>query len=119
VEQLDQLLSVRKSLSAALAGFELQARQLPHAAPRLEPLLVALQAQQDAGDKQLAAQTVAHAEFARVAELEKVPGIGQVSAATLAARLSAHPFRHSAAFVAYCSLDVGCASPARGAGRRA
>ncbi len=39
VEQLDQLLSARKSLSASLASFGLQARELPHAAPALEPVV--------------------------------------------------------------------------------
>ena len=107
VEQLDQLLCARKSLSAALASFELQARELAHAASTLDPVITALQAQKEAVDKQIAEQTAAHAEFAIAAELEKVPGIGKATAATLASRLAAHPFSHSDAFVAYCGLDVG------------
>jgi transposase len=86
VEGLDQLLCARKSLSAALAWFELQARELAHAATTLQPVMTALQAQKEAVDKQIAEQTAAHPEFAMAAELEKVPGIGQVTPATLASR---------------------------------
>jgi transposase len=107
VEQLDQLLSARKSLSASLASFQLQARELAHAAHTLEPVIAALQAQKEAVDKQIAQHTAAQEEFAIAAELEKVPGFGKVTAATLASRLAARPFGHSDAFVAYCGLDVG------------
>jgi transposase len=107
VEQLDQLLSVRKSLSASLASFGLQARELPHAAASLEPVIAALQAQKDEVDKQIAQLTSSEGEFSIAAELEKVPGIGKVTAATLASRLAGHTFGHSDQFVAYCGLDVG------------
>jgi transposase len=107
VEQLDQLLSVRKSISASLASFGLQARELTHAAPALEPVVAALQAQKAEVDRQIAALTATEPEFSIAAELEKVPGIGKVTAATLASRLTAHPFGHSDQFVAYCGLDVG------------
>lgn len=107
VEQLDQLLSVRKSLSASLAAFGLQAKELPHAAPALEPVIAALQAQKAEVDQQIAQLTATHQEFAIAVELEKVPGIGKVIAATLASRLAARSFGHSDAFVAYCGLDIG------------
>jgi len=107
VEQLDQLLSVRKSLSASLAAFGLQMRELPHAAPALEPVVAALQAQKGEIERQIAALTASHQEFSIAAELEKVPGIGKVTAATLASRLATHAFGHSDQFVAYCGLDVG------------
>jgi transposase len=107
VEQLDQLLSARKALSASLASFQLQARELAHAAHTLEPVIAALQAQKEAVDKQIAQHTVAQEEFSIATELEKVPGFGPVTAATLASRLAARPFSHSDAFVAYCGLDVG------------
>jgi transposase len=41
-----------------------------------------------------------------VQQLQKVPGIGPVIAATLVSRLSARSFSHSDQFVAYCGLDV-------------
>jgi transposase len=107
VEQLDQLLSARKSLSAALATFGLQARELPHAAAVLAPVRAALQAQKAEVDKQLTQLMADQPEFAIAAELEKVPGIGKVIAATLASRLAHHVFTHSDQFVAYCGLDVG------------
>jgi transposase len=107
VEQLDQLLSVRKSLSASLASFGLQARELSHAAPALEPVIAALQAQKSEIDRQIAELTASQQEFSIAAELEKVPGFGKVTAATLASRLAGHTFGHSDQFVAYCGLDVG------------
>lgn len=107
VEQLDQLLSVRKSLSASLASFGLQARELRHGASTLEPVIATLQAQKDEVDKQIAQLTASHQEFSIAAELEKVPGIGPVTAATLASRLASRTFGHSDQFVAYCGLDVG------------
>ncbi|MBV9864970.1 MAG: IS110 family transposase, partial [Abitibacteriaceae bacterium] len=107
VEQLDQLLCARKSLSAALATFALQATELPPAAPALAPVRAALQAQKEVLDQQIAQLTAGHQELAIAAELEKVPGIGKVTAATLAARLTSHTFAHSDQFVAYCGLDVG------------
>jgi transposase len=81
VEQLDQLLSVRKSLSASLASFGLQARELSHAATALEPVIVALQAQKDQVDEQITRLTATHEEFSIAADLEKVPGFGKVTAA--------------------------------------
>jgi transposase len=107
VEQLDQLLSARKALSASLASFEVQARELAHAAHALQPVIAALQAQKAEVDRQIARHTAAHEEFSITSELEKVPGFGPVTAATLASRLVARPFSHSDAFVAYCGLDVG------------
>lgn len=107
VEQLDQLLSVRKSISASLASFGLQAKQLTHAAPALEPVVAALEAQKTEVDRQIAALASTEPEFSIAAELEKVPGIGKVTAATLASRLTGHTFGHSDQFVAYCGLDVG------------
>lgn len=107
VEQLDQLLSVRQSLSASLAAFELQAKELSHAAPTLEPVMAAIAEQKKEVDRQIAQLTACQPEFAIAAELEKVPGIGRVTAATLASRLSSHTFSHSDQFVAYCGLDVG------------
>ena len=107
VEQLDQLLCARKGLSASLSAFELQARELPHVAAVLEPVIATLQAQRGEVDKQIARLTASRQEFAIAAELEKVPGIGKVTAATLASRLAGHPFSHSDQFVAYCGLDVG------------
>jgi transposase len=95
VEELDQLLSVRKSLSAALAAFGLQARELEHAASALAPVIAALQEQKAAVDQQITQLTAQHSEFSITVELQKVPGIGPVTAATLASRLSGRTFGHS------------------------
>lgn len=107
VEQLDQLLSVRKSLSLSLAAFEQQARELAYGAAALEPVMAALRVQRKEIDRQIAQITTSQPEFSITAELEKVPGIGPVTAATLASRLTGHSFGHSDQFVAYCGLDIG------------
>ncbi len=107
MERLDQLLSVRKSISASLASFGLQMKELPHAAPALVPVVASLQAQKNEVDRQIAALTATEQEFSIAAELEKVPGIGKVTAATLASRLTGHTFGHSDQFVAPCGLDIG------------
>ncbi len=81
-------------------------------------MIAALQAQKAAVDQQIAQLTASQPEFAIAAELEKVPGIGTVTAATLASRLVAHSFSHSDQFVAYCGLGcplggLGCDNRAR------
>lgn len=107
VEQLDQLLSVRKSLSLSLAAFKQQARELAHGAAALETVMAAVQGQIKELDRQIAQLTASQEEFSIAAELQKVPGIGPVTAATLASRLTSHTFGHSDQFVAYCGLDIG------------
>ncbi len=62
--------------------------------------------QRTALDQQIAELTKTTASLAVVSELQKVPGIGPVTAATLASRLSSRHFTHSDQFVAYCGLDV-------------
>jgi transposase len=69
-------------------------------------VIAALHEQKKAVDQQIAQLTASEEEFSSAAELEKVPGIGKVTAATLASRLAAREFGHSDAFVAYCGLDV-------------
>lgn len=104
-EELDQLLCARKGLSQSVCALQARQRELPRAAPTLAPAVAALQAQIKDADRQIAALTTAP-ELAAVKELQKVPGIGPVIAATLVSRLSARSFGHSDQFVAYCGLDV-------------
>lgn len=104
-EELDQLLLARKGLSQSRS--ELQARhdELPCAAAVLEPALAALTEQIKQVDRQIAALTKAP-QLQAVQELQKVPGIGPVTAATVVSRLTARSFSHPDQFVAYCGLDV-------------
>lgn len=104
-EELDQLLLARKGLSQSLCELQARQRELPRAAAALAPAVTALQGQLKAVDHQIAGLTKAP-ELAAVKELQKVPGIGPVIAATLVSRLTARSFSHSDQFVAYCGLDV-------------
>ena len=108
VEQLDQLLKARKGLGGALQQLQAQERVLPHAKAALEPAIHALLAQQKQLDGQIKALThsAPAPSLACVQELQKVPGIGAVTAATVAACLADRCFARSDAFVAYCGLDV-------------
>jgi len=93
-EELDQLLCARKGLSQSVCELQARQRELPRAAATLEPAVLALQQQIKAADRQIAALIKAP-ELAAVMELQKVPGVGPVIAATLASRLSARSFGHS------------------------
>jgi transposase len=104
-DELDQLLLARKGLSQSLCELQARQRELPRAAAALAPAITTLQAQLKAVDQQIAGLTRAP-ELTAVQELQKVPGIGPVIAATLVSRLTARTFTHSDQFVAYCGLDI-------------
>jgi transposase len=104
-DELDQLLSARRGLSQSLCELQARQRELPRAAATLQPAIVALQHQIKDADRQIAVLTKTP-ELAAVKELQKVPGIGPVIAATMVSRLTARSFGHSDQFVAYCGLDV-------------
>jgi len=104
-EHLDQLLSARRGLSQSLCELQARQRELPRAASTLEPAVVALQIQLKEADRHIASLT-REPELIVSKELQKVPGIGPVIAATLVSRLTARSFSHADQFVAYCGLDV-------------
>ena len=104
-DQVDQLLSARKGLSGCVCRLEAQQRELPHAGEALALAIAPLKAQIKALDKQMRQLTQAP-ELAAVKELQKIPGIGPVTAATLVSRLSGRSFERADQFVAYCGLDV-------------
>lgn len=106
IDQLDQWLCARKSLSQSIATFTVQAQELPHAAPMLRTAIAHLQEQRAELDQQIAALTKTAPGLSVVRDLQKVPGIGPVTAVTVASRLSGRHFTHSDQFVAYCGLDV-------------
>lgn len=121
VAQLDQLLTARKGISAALSSLEQQRSQLPHAAAPLEAAVMALQEQRQELDRQIAAHTSGEAgkkEFPAVAKLQEVPGIGPVTAATVVSRLAAKQFTHPDQFVAYVGLDLGVVQSGKRQGER-
>jgi transposase len=107
VEQLDQLLAARKGIAQAISSLHLRIAELPHAAATLQQAVEELKARQAELDRQIRTLTKEEERFAAVARLLAVPGIGRVTAAAIASRLSAKAFGHPDAFVAYVGLDVG------------
>ncbi len=107
VDELDQLLSARRGLSRSVSRLKLQAASLPKAQTALLPAIEALCKELKLLDKRIAAIVKTQPEFAMAAKLQKVTGIGPVSAAAIASRLTAKQFVHPDQFVAYVGLDVG------------
>lgn len=118
VEHLDQLLAARAGIARSLARLRQQRAALPYAADPLTAAIAALEAQRAELDRQIAAQTKA-AALPAVAELDRVPGIGPVTAATVAACLATKHFRHPDQFVAYIGLDVRVRDSGQRRGQRA
>jgi transposase len=106
VEQVDQLLSARKGISAALTRLQMQRTELPHAASALDPAITALKGQKAVLDKEIDALCKSSPELASARRLKSVPGIGPIVAAAVAARLESKQFAHPDAFVAYVGLDI-------------
>lgn len=117
-EQIDQLLCARKGLSRAAAALGQQRDDLPHAAGALTPAIVQINAQIKALDAQIGALTAQAPEMRAAQALAKVPGIGKVTAAALASRLSGNRFSHPDKLVAYLGLDVGVQQSGKHRGER-
>lgn len=106
VDKMDQLLSARKGLSHSLTALKLQHGELAHAREALAPAMAALAQQIKVVDKQIAALTKADPHFAAAKLLDTAPGIGPVTSAAVASRLTAKRFPSPAKFVAYIGLDI-------------
>jgi transposase len=103
VERLQQLLTVRKTLAADLARYQQQCQVLPLGRELLAPVITATQAPIKALDRQIEA---AQAEFPLIGRLRQVHGIGLVTAAHAAARLTGSQFAHPDQFVSFIGLDI-------------
>jgi transposase len=104
--QMDELLILRKSLSATISKFKQQQSELPYAKEHLQTVISHLQDQLKSADKEIAQLTQTSATFEPVQRLDAVPGIGPVTAAALTSRLNAKSFSHPDEWVAYLGLDV-------------
>ena len=118
VDQLDQLLSARKKLSLSLSSLTQTANELPLASDLLAPSIRTLKAELKTLDKQIATLVESNTDFKAAAEIQKVSGIGKVTAAAVTARLSARSFPHPDQFVAYIGLDVGVFQSGKRKGER-
>jgi len=106
VEQLQQLLRARRGLSKAITLLEQQRQALPQAAEALTRALTALHQERDTLDQQVQELVADQSRFATVAELDRVHGIGPLTAATVAACLESKQFNHPDQFVAFIGLDI-------------
>jgi transposase len=106
VEHLDQLLTARRGLTAALTSLEQQRAALPHAAGVLAPAIADLQARRRELDAAIAALAADEQRFPAVPRLRQVPGVGPVISAAVASRLTSHDFARADQFVAYIGLDI-------------
>jgi transposase len=104
VERLSQLLVARKGLSQSLASLRQRIPELPYAAETLQRAVADLKTQLKALDQQIAAE---RKKLPLAARLEKVHGIGPVTAAAVGMCLTSRHFSHPGRFVAYLGLDVG------------
>ena len=118
LEEVDQLLSARKGIADAISRLKQQWRELPHAAGPLQQALEALAQQQAELERQIAKRTKSEPALARVAELDRVHGIGLITATTAASRLSARGFARVEQWVAYIGLDVGIRESGKRKGER-
>jgi transposase len=114
-ERLNQLLTVRQTLSADLARYQQQTRELPLGGELLAPVIAATQQQLKELDRQIAA---AQAQFPVMGRLQQVHGIGPVTAAKVAARLASSDFSHPDQFVSFIGLDIRVRQSGKRAGHQ-
>ncbi len=107
LEQVDQLLTARKGLADAVSRLQQRIKELPHAAGPLKEAVEALKQQQQELERQIEQLTKQEAALATARELDRVHGIGLITAATAASRLASHSFAHPDQWVAYLGLDIG------------
>lgn len=106
VESVEQLLTARCGLSQAISRLTQQRQALPAAKAILHGTIADLRARRDELDRQLN-HLIADSDLAvPVAHLRTIPGVGLVTACTVAACLQAHQFTHPDQFVAFTGLDV-------------
>ena len=119
VSQIDQLLSARKLLSRSKMAMRLQrdALEYDQAKAALQSAVEAIDAQIEELDNEIQLRSREHPDFAVSQKLLKVPGIGPVTAAAVASRLSSKQFSRPDQFVAYIGLDVAVRQSGKKNGR--
>ena len=118
ITQLEQLLRARRGVAQALTDLKLRREELPHAAEPLQEVVDGLQEQLKQFDARIGALVADQEKFPEVALLDAVPGIGVLTAATVAACLKAKHFAHPDRFVAYVGLDLVVRDSGQSRGRR-
>ena len=106
VEHLDQLLTARRGLVQSLTRLKQQAQELPHAREWLQRTAADLKARLAELDAEIARQTAETGPLPQAVKLRPVPGIGPVTAAAVASRLTSRNFDTADQWVAYLGMDV-------------
>ena len=106
VDELDQLLSVRRSLSGSISRFNLQRQSLELAGSTIDGIIATLKTQLKALDKQISEMLKQNKRFEAASRLLEIPGIGPITAASVCSRLEAKRFDHPDQFVAYVGLAL-------------
>ena len=105
VERVDQLLQARRGLVDARTSLKQRLVELPYAEETLKAALASLEVQIKSIDEQIQAAT-AETMAREVARLQQIPGVGKVTAAAAASRLTSRQFETADKFIAYIGLDV-------------
>lgn len=103
---MDELLNLRKSLSATITKFQQQQRELTSVKAYFEALIQSLHEQLKSIDKEIAEITRTSANFEAARRLDAIPGFGAVTAVAMTSRLNCKSFSHPDEWVAYLGLDV-------------
>jgi transposase len=117
-EKLDQLLSARRGITESIARLKQQARELTHAAGPLKEAVEELQKQRRVLERQIEETTKQEPSLVSTGSLREVHGIGLLTAATSASRLSARCFRHPDQFVAFIGWDIAIQESGKRKGER-
>lgn len=105
VERVDQLLKARRGLVEARTSLKQRLPELPYAKESLEAAVADLDHQLQVLEERIEAVTT-ETLGPEVERLQKIPGVGKVTAAAAASRLKARKFTTADQFVAYIGLDI-------------
>ena len=103
---MDELLTLRKSVSTTISKFQQQQRELPSVADHLQALIDSLHEKLKSVDKEIADLIAESATFEAAQRFDAIPGFGPVTAAAMTSRLNRKSFSHPEEWVAYLGLDV-------------
>ena len=106
VETVDQMLTARRGLVDARTKLKMQATELKIAADLIQPAIDALDQQIDAADRAIWNAATNDPEYAAAKQLQKVPGIGKLTAVAMTSCLTSKQFLYPDQFVAFLGLDL-------------
>lgn len=106
VDELHDLLAVRKGLSLGRARLAQQLAELAYGQGPLQAAIAALDEQLRQVDARLAQLARDEESLPDLQRLQTIPGVGPVTAGALLARLLVGRFERADSFVAYAGLDI-------------